>query len=261
MIVLDKDGIRSERFAQPQRRGICTMEYVYFARPDSNIDGINIHAGRKRLGQQLFREAPADADVVTGVPDSSISAAIGYAEESGIPYEMGLIKNRYAGRTFIQPSQALREQGVKMKLSAVRKVVEGKRVVVIDDSVVRGTTSRLIVGLVREAGATEVHLRISSPPFRNPCFFGIDTPSREELVASGMTVEEIRQHVGADSMGYLSIPGMIEAIGRKSCDDRDSGHCLGCFTDEYPAATSHEPEAVQQILSDWRRRKALPEEE
>ena len=167
------------------------MEYIYFARPDSDMNGTNIHSARKRMGSRLAMEAFVDADMVTGVPDSSISAAIGFAEQTGIPYELGLIKNRYTGRTFIQPSQELREQGVKMKLSAVRKVVEGKRVVMIDDSIVRGTTSLRIVNMLREAGATEVHVRITSPPFMNPCYYGIDTPDSRELIASQMSVEEI----------------------------------------------------------------------
>ena len=169
IIVIDRDGFRSEQFTEGGKRAICAMEYIYFARPDSDIDTVNIHSARKRMGKRLAMEAFVDADVVTGVPDSSISAAIGFAEQTGIPYELGLIKNRYTGRTFIIPSQELREQGVKMKLSAVRKVVEGKRVVMIDDSIVRGTTSLRIVNLLREAGATEVHVRISSPPFMNPC--------------------------------------------------------------------------------------------
>lgn len=236
MIILDEQGMRQTNFAEPERRGICTMEYVYFARPDSNLEGINLHAARKNLGRQLAKEAPVEADMVTGVPDSSISAAIGYAEEAQIPYELGLIKNRYAGRTFIEPSPELREMGVKMKLSAVRKVVEGKRVVMVDDSIIRGTTSLRIVNLLREAGAREVHVRISSPPFRNPCFFGMDTPSRRELIAANHSVEEIRQRIGADSLYFLTKDGMVQAIGRPKSGDRDRGHCLGCFTNEYPAS-------------------------
>ncbi len=185
------------------------MEYVYFSRPDSNIDGINVHAARKRMGKQLRKEAQIEADIVTGVPDSSISAAIGYAEEAGIPYEMGLIKNRYVGRTFIQPTQALREQGVKMKLSPVRGVVEGKRVIMVDDSIVRGTTSRRIVRMLKDAGAKEVHVVISSPPIKNPCFYGIDTSRKEELIANSKTVEEIRELIEADSLTFLSAEGMV----------------------------------------------------
>ncbi|GGK33976.1 amidophosphoribosyltransferase [Caldalkalibacillus thermarum] len=233
LLVIDQNGLRTERLTNQTQRTICSFEYIYFARPDSNIDGINVHLCRKQLGKKLAEEAPVEADVVTGVPDSSISAAIGYAEATGIPYELGLIKNRYVGRTFIQPTQALRAQGVRMKLSAVRKVVEGKRVVMIDDSIVRGTTSSRIVNMLREAGATEVHVRISSPPVIHPCYYGIDTSSREELIAAKHPVEEIREVIGADSLAFLSIEGMLEAIGRSDAVP-NRGHCLACFTGRYP---------------------------
>lgn len=233
LLIINDDGIRSERFTYATNRSICTMEYVYFSRPDSDIDGLNIHSARKRLGKQLAAEFPIEADVVTGVPDSSISAAIGYAEAANIPYEMGLIKNRYIGRTFIQPSQELREQGVKMKLSPVRGVVEGKRVVMVDDSIVRGTTSRRIVKMLKDAGATEVHVVISSPPIKNPCFYGIDTSTHEELIASKNSVEEIRSIIGADSLSFISVEGMVEAIGRPDTGE-NRGHCLACFTGKYP---------------------------
>ena len=233
LLVINDEGLHSERFSMNANRAICSMEYIYFSRPDSNVDGINVHSARKNLGKQLAKEATVEADVVTGVPDSSISAAIGYAEESGIPYELGLIKNRYVGRTFIQPSQSLREQGVKMKLSPVRGIVEGKRVVMVDDSIVRGTTSRRIVGMLREAGATEVHVRISSPPIKNPCFYGIDTSSKEELIASEHSVEEIRKMIGADSLTFLSNEGLLEAIGRQY-EDENRGQCMACFTGKYP---------------------------
>ena len=237
MIIVDRRGLREDRFIQPGRNAVCAMEYIYFARPDSDIDGINIHTARKNLGRRLAIEAFVDADVVTGVPDSSISAAIGFAEQTGIPYELGLIKNRYTGRTFIQPSQELREQGVKMKLSAVRKVVEGKRVVMIDDSIVRGTTSLRIVNLLRDAGATEVHVRISSPPFMNPCFYGIDTPDRKQLIAASKSVEEIRRAINADSLYFLSKEGMLEAFGR---DPKlaNYGTCTACFDNSYPTRLS-----------------------
>ncbi|MGF9908836.1 amidophosphoribosyltransferase [Brevibacillus porteri] len=239
LIVIDKDGITESKFTETTQRSICTFEYIYFARPDSDIDGINVHMARKRLGKQLALESAIDADVVTGVPDSSISAAIGFAEATGIPYEIGLIKNRYVGRTFIQPSQELRERAVYLKLSAVRKVVEGKRVVMIDDSIVRGTTSNRIVRMLREAGAKEVHVRISSPPVMNSCFYGIDTSSREELIAATKSVEEIRQIIEADSLSFLSIEGMIDAIGRTdSAPNR--GHCLACFNGEYPTEIEFE---------------------
>lgn len=233
LLIINDQGLTSERFTLNVNRAICSMEYIYFSRPDSNIDGINIHSARKNLGRQMAIEAPIEADVVTGVPDSSISAAIGFAEQSGIPYELGLIKNRYVGRTFIQPSQELREQGVKMKLSPVRKIVEGKRVVMVDDSIVRGTTSRRIVNMLREAGATEVHVRISSPPIKNPCFYGIDTSTTEELIAANNTVEEIREMIGADSLVFLSEEGLVEAIDRPY-EGQYKGQCMACFTGKYP---------------------------
>lgn len=233
LLIINDEGIRSERFSMNINRSICSMEYIYFSRPDSNIDGINVHTARKNLGKRLAVESEVEADVVTGVPDSSISAAIGFAELTGIPYELGLIKNRYVGRTFIQPSQSLREQGVKMKLSAVRGVVEGKRVVMVDDSIVRGTTSKRIVNMLREAGATEVHVRISSPPIANPCFYGIDTSTHEELIAANHSVEEIRQIIGADSLAFLSVEGLLEGLGRPY-EGETKGQCLACFTGRYP---------------------------
>ncbi|PTX50629.1 amidophosphoribosyltransferase [Melghirimyces profundicolus] len=242
LLVLDlngREGLRSMRFSEPAPRAVCSFEYIYFARPDSNIDGINVHSARKNLGRKLFEEAPVEADVVTGVPDSSTSAAIGFAEAAGIPFELGLIKNRYVGRTFIQPSQHLREQGVKMKLSAVRKVVEGKRVVMIDDSIVRGTTSRRIVRILKEAGATEVHVRISSPPVKHSCFYGIDTSDRKQLIAADYSVEEIRGIIGADSLRFLSEEGLVQAVGRPKENDT-CGHCLACFNGDYPTAVGTE---------------------
>lgn len=233
LLILDENGMREDRYAEITRRAICAMEYIYFARPDSDINGINIHSARKRMGRNLAIESFIDADIVTGVPDSSISAAIGYAEQTGIPYELGLIKNKYTGRTFIQPSQELRERGVKMKLSAVRKVVEGKRVVMIDDSIVRGTTSLRIVNLLREAGATEVHVRITSPPFKNPCYYGIDTPDRKELIASSRTVEEIRKQINADSLSFISHEGYVEAVGGND-GAHNRGMCMACFDNDYP---------------------------
>lgn len=242
MLVLDAEGLHEDRYAQPQRKALCAMEYIYFSRPDSDMNGSNMHAARKRMGQVMAQESFVDADVVTGVPDSSISAAIGYAEQTGIPYELGMIKNKYTGRTFIQPSQELREQGVKMKLSAVRRVVEGKRVVMIDDSIVRGTTSRRIVNLLREAGATEVHVRITSPPFKNPCFYGIDTPSRAELIASSKSIEEIRKEINADSLEFLSAEGLISAVEGDNARDYKGGLCMACFDNDYPTRTDFEGE-------------------
>ncbi|SFC90277.1 amidophosphoribosyltransferase [Bacillus sp. OV322] len=233
LLVIDDSGIAAERFSLSTQRSMCTMEYIYFSRPDSNIDGINVHTARKNLGKQLALEAFIEADVVTGVPDSSISVAIGYAEATGIPYELGLIKNRYVGRTFIQPSQSLREQGVKMKLSAVRGVVEGKRVVMVDDSIVRGTTSKRIVALLKEAGAKEVHVLISSPPIKNPCYYGIDTSTTEELIASENSVEEIRKIIGADTLTFLSVERTVAGIGRPF-EGELHGQCMACFTGKYP---------------------------
>ncbi len=242
LLIINDEGIQSVFFSETKQSAMCAMEYIYFSRPDSNINGINVHTARKNMGKRMAIEAPIVADVVTGVPDSSISAAIGYAEASGIPYEMGLVKNRYVGRTFIQPSQSLREQGVKMKLSAVRGVVEGKRVIMVDDSIVRGTTSRRIVNMLKDAGALEVHVVITSPPIKNPCFYGIDTSTKEELIASSNSVEEIREIIGADSLTFISVEGMLEAIGRVDTD-KNCGQCLACFTGEYP--TELYPESLQ----------------
>lgn len=233
LVIINKRGLQSDRFAEPAERAMCSMEYVYFSRPDSDIDGINIHMARKRCGKQLAREVKIEADVVTGVPDSSISAAIGFSEESGIPYELGLIKNRYVGRTFIQPKQSMRERGVKMKLSPVHQVVAGKRVVMVDDSIVRGTTSKRIVSMLRDAGATEVHVVIGAPPLVSPCFYGVDISTDSELIATGRSVEEVRELIGADSLTFLSAEGMLKAIGR-SPEMKNCGQCLACFTGEYP---------------------------
>jgi amidophosphoribosyltransferase len=233
LLILNENGLTSERFAVSPKLALDMMEFIYFSRPDSNIRGINVHTARKNLGKMLAVEAQIEADLVTGVPDSSISAAIGYAEASGIPYEMGLIKNRYVGRTFIQPSQSLREQGVKMKLSAVRGVVEGKRVVMVDDSIVRGTTSKRIVHMLKDAGATEVHVVIGSPPIKYPSYYGIDISTTEELIAANYSVEEIREMIGADSLTFLSVDGMMDAIGRLE-KGGSGGYNLCCFTGEYP---------------------------
>lgn len=237
LLILDQHGLIEDRYIEPQRKALCSMEYIYFARPDSDMNGANLHAARKRMGSVMAQESFIDADLVTGVPDSSISAAIGFAEQTGIPYELGMIKNKYTGRTFIQPSQELREQGVKMKLSAVRRVVEGKRVVMIDDSIVRGTTSRRIVNMLRDAGATEVHVRITSPPFKNPCFYGIDTPDRRELIASTMSIEEMRKELNADSLTFLSFEGLIKAVGGDNSTDYKGGMCMACFDNDYPTQT------------------------
>ena len=237
VLIISDRGLEVDTFVEKKEtRAMCAMEYVYFARPDSNIDGVNVHMARKRMGKELAIEwsnLGIEADVVTGVPDSSISAAIGFAEESGISYELGLIKNRYVGRTFIQPTQELRERGVKMKLSPVVNVVKGKRVVMVDDSIVRGTTSKRIVRMLKEAGATEVHVVISSPPMKNPCYYGIDTSTHEELIASSHSVEEIRIAIEADTLTFLSPEGMVRATARPF-EDEDGGLCMACFTGKYP---------------------------
>lgn len=212
---------------------LCVFEFIYFARPDSDIYGLNVHSARKALGRQLARKAPVEADLVTGVPDSSLSAGSGFAEEAGIPYEMGLVKNRYIGRTFISPEQSMREFGVKIKLNPLRSLIEGKRVVLVDDSIVRGTTSRYIVGLLRSAGAREVHVRISSPPYRFSCHYGIDTSSRGELAASGMSTEEVRKAIDADSLVYLDMDDLREVLGKAV-----RGFCYACFTGKYPVDVS-----------------------
>lgn len=234
LLIISNNGLEVDSFIEADKRTMCAMEYVYFARPDSNIDGINIHMARKRMGKELAGEcAHIEADIVTGVPDSSISAAIGFSEASGIPYELGLIKNRYVGRTFIQPTQELRERGVKMKLSPVVQVVKGKRVVMVDDSIVRGTTSKRIVRMLKEAGATEVHVVISSPPMTDPCFYGIDTSTHEELIASSHSIEEMRVAIEADSLTFLSVDGLVRATERPF-EDENAGLCMACFTGNYP---------------------------
>ncbi|RKQ34613.1 amidophosphoribosyltransferase [Oceanobacillus halophilus] len=232
LITIDDNGLRSTHFAEQKQRKLCAMEYVYLSRPDSNINYVNVHASRKQMGKVLANEAPADADIVIGVPDSSISAAIGFAEESGLPYEMGILKNRYVGRTFIQPSQELREQGVKMKLSPVRGIIEGKRVIMIDDSIVRGTTCKRIVKMLKAAGAKEVHVRIASPAIQNPCYYGIDMSTREELIAANHTIEEIAEIIGGDSLAYLTEEGLEKAV--LADDSFNQGMCTACMTGKYP---------------------------
>ncbi|WP_242985941.1 amidophosphoribosyltransferase [Oceanobacillus zhaokaii] len=232
LVTISDEGIKSTRFSIREPRKMCAMEYVYLSRPDSDVNYVNVHASRKRMGKELAKEAPADADIVIGVPDSSISAAIGYAEQSGLPYEMGIIKNRYVGRTFIQPSQELREQGVRMKLAPVRGIVEGKRIIMIDDSIVRGTTSKRIVQMLKDAGAKEVHVRIASPAIQHPCHYGIDMSTREELIAANNTEDEIAEIIGADSLAYLSDTGLEEAIVKDKTINQ--GVCMACMTGKYP---------------------------
>jgi amidophosphoribosyltransferase len=229
MVRIDDRGVHATRFAPAARESLCIFEYVYLARPDSQLRGRSVYGVRRELGRRLAIESPAEGDLVVPVPDTAHAAAAGYAEASGIPYGEALMKNRYVGRTFIQPSQMLRERGVKLKLNPIVETIKGRRLVVIDDSIVRGTTTRQLVQALREAGAAEVHVRITCPPIRWPCFYGIDMSTRAELVASDLAIEEIRQYVGADTLGYLSLDGMVAATG----DEKDR-FCRACFDGEYP---------------------------
>jgi amidophosphoribosyltransferase len=243
ILVIDEHGLTSLKPFRPAQRLQCVFEYVYFARPDSVLWGRNVHAVRKALGHQLAREYPVVADLVIAVPDSGVGAALGYSEESGLPYDVGLVRNHYVGRTFIEPQQGIRHFGVKVKLNPNREVLDGKRVVVIDDSIVRGTTSRKIVKMIRAAGAREVHVRISSPPIQWPCYYGIDTPTRRELIGSSHKVEEIQRYLGADSLGYLSLEGMLKATGS------DPGHfCHACFTGQYQVGFESEELAQLKLF-------------
>lgn len=236
IVIVDKDGLKSINFAERTKCETCSFEYIYFARPDSVIDGIDVNKSRELAGEQLYKDSPVEADIVIGVPDSGIPAAIGYSRASGIPYTLGLIKNKYIGRTFIAPTQELRERAVSIKLNPVKSVIDGKRVVLIDDSIVRGTTSKRLVDLVRAAGAKEVHFRVSSPMVKYPCYFGIDTPYRKDLIAAHKTVEEIGEFIGADSLGYLSIDALLKTLGE------NKKFCLGCFSGVYPVSAPMEAE-------------------
>lgn len=229
MVLINKNGIQSFKPFREEKHSYCIFEFIYFARPDSDIFGENVHYVRKKFGETLAEEAPAPADIVIPVPDSGISAALGYSKRSGIPFEMGLIRSHYIGRTFIEPKQSIRSFGVKLKLNPVKKFIRGKRVVIIDDSIVRGTTSRKIVKMIRDAGAKSVHFRVSSPPTLHPCFYGIDTPHKNELIASAQTVEEIRKFIAVDSLAYISIGGLAKAF-----HDGNSNFCKACFDGEYP---------------------------
>jgi amidophosphoribosyltransferase len=245
LISIDERGVRSQVFARPQPSG-CLFEYVYLARPDTAIAGRGVHATRLAIGRRLAAEHPVDADLVIPVPESGTPAAIGYAEASGIPYGQGLVKNSYVGRTFIQPSQTIRERGIRLKLNPLRDAIAGKRLVVVDDSIVRGTTQRAIVAMLREAGATEVHVRISSPPVSWPCFYGIDFASRAELIAGTLDVAGIRASIGADSLGYVSLDGLIRATTLPP--DR---LCHACFDGRYPLSVA-EAERGKHVLEEVR---------
>jgi len=236
LVMVSEDGVTSRYFDTTTRQASCIFEHVYFARPDSKIYGRWVQQSREQMGRQLARESGVPADLVVPVPDSGVTAAIGYAAESGIPFNLGLIRNHYVGRTFIQPEQRVRDFGVRMKLNPVRSLLEGKRVILIDDSIIRGTTSRKIVRMVRAAGATEVHLRISCPPTISPCFYGVDTPSKKDLIAANKSVAEICEYIEADSLAYLSLPGLTHSctIGESSDGLSPASFCTACYTGDYP---------------------------
>ena len=239
MIVIDQDGLRSSHPLREQRHSMCLFEHVYFARPDSLIYGRSINESRHKMGRRLAVEQPADADIVVPVPDSGVAASIGYAAESGLSFRFGLVRNHYIGRTFIEPRQSIRSFGVRIKLNPVRDLINGRRVVLIDDSIVRGTTSKKIVRMVREAGASEVHVRISCPPTISPCYYGVDTPNKSELIAANMTVPEICEFIEADSLGYLSLAGMIAATGISP-----DASCVACWNGQYPTRITREAETM-----------------
>jgi len=252
LIAIGEDGLRSTRFANPEPKG-CLFEYVYLARPDSVIAGRNVYAARVAVGKALAREHPVEADIVIGVPESGIPAAIGYAEQSGIPYSAGLVKNAYVGRTFIQPSQSIRQLGIRLKLNPLREIVRGKQVVMVDDSIVRGNTQRAQVRLLREAGAVAIHVRISSPPVTWPCFYGIDFATRAELIANGLDTEGIRRSIGADSLGYVSLDGLIAAT-----EQPKTRLCRACFDGDYPIALPADDLIGKHVLEGVQRRVTPP---
>jgi amidophosphoribosyltransferase len=229
MVIVGPKGVVRERYAPRKQASQCVFEHVYFSRPDSTVFGRSVQESRELMGRLLAREYPVDADIVVPVPDSGVAAALGYSAESGIPFRHGLIRNHYVGRTFIEPSQAIRDFGVKLKLNPIKHLLAGKSVILVDDSLVRGTTSRKLVRMVRNAGAREVHLRISCPPTISPCYYGVDTPSKQELIAANHTTEEIRRFVEADSLGYLSLDALSHAVG-----DTRNRYCYSCYTGEYP---------------------------
>jgi amidophosphoribosyltransferase len=249
IVEIDDNGLTSHMPVEQSKHATCLFELIYFARPDSTLLNQRLHLVRQRMGAVLAEEHPVDADVVVGLPDSATPAAIGYAKQSGIPYTEGLIKNRYIGRTFIQPDQRLRDIGVSLKFNALPEILDGKRVVLIDDTIVRGTTSRPIVNLLRNAGAKEVHMRVHAPPMMWPCYLGVDLARREELIAARMSVEEIGQHIGADSIGYLSLDGLLKAI-----DSPGGGFCTGCLTGHYPIPVQLEMDMDKLVLE----REAVP---
>ena len=229
MLIINEKGIESRRPFPEKAQAVCTFEHVYFSRPDSTVYGISVNQSRHKMGKRLAVEQPVPADIIVPVPDSGVAAAIGYSSQSGIPFRQAIIRNHYVGRTFIEPSQSIRSFGVRLKLNPIKDLINGRRVVLVDDSIVRGTTSKKIVSMVREAGATEVHVRISCPPTAHSCYYGVDTPHRQDLIASRMTEKEISDYIGADSLGYLSLEGMLEAIGVNA-----AASCTACWTGKYP---------------------------
>lgn len=254
IVVCSEDGVESLKPFPPQKHRACIFEYIYFSRPDSIVEDMSVYDIRKNIGRELARESGVPADLVIPIPDSGTPAALGYANEAKIPFELGIIRNHYVGRTFIEPSQQIRDLGVKLKHNANRREIAGKRVVLVDDSIVRGTTARKIVQMVRDAGATEVHMRIASPPTAHPCFYGIDTPSREELLAARMDVDSMRDHIGVDTLAYISIDGLYRAAGEADRDDSDPQFCDACFTGEYPVALTDladgDPPAQLSLLAE-----------
>ncbi len=246
MVIITSKGIESRFPFEPVKTRFCVFEYVYFARPDSIVEGRNVYEARKKIGSELAIESPVDADIVVPVPDSGVPAAIGFAQAAGLPFELGIIRNHYVGRTFIQPSDSIRHMGVKLKHNANRRMIEGKRVVLVDDSIVRGTTSQKIVQMVRDAGAREVHMRIASPPTRSSCFYGVDTPETSKLLASRMSVEEMADFIRVDSLGFLSIDGLYRAVGEPHRNDDSPQFCDACFTAEYPTRLA-DHEAVDNV--------------
>ena len=243
LVLITEAGLASYHWAQKPQRKLCIFEMIYFARPDSTMNNESLYSYRLRLGRQLAEESLIEADIVIGVPDSGIPAAIGFSQSSGIPYAEGLIKNRYVGRTFIQPTQMMRESGIRMKLNPLRDVLAGKRVVIVDDSIVRGTTSRKLVKMLRDAGAIEVHMRISSPPVTHPCFYGIDTDSQDQLIAATKSVAEIAQQIEVDSLAYLSREGMLKAT-----KEDPNSFCSACFTGDYPISVPEQVKRSKLIL-------------
>ncbi|MFC0407842.1 amidophosphoribosyltransferase [Roseomonas elaeocarpi] len=246
VVIADDRGLRSVRPFGKQQSRFCIFEYIYFARPDSVIEGTSVYNTRKRIGQELARESAVPADVIVPVPDSGVPAAMGYAAESGVPFELGIIRNHYVGRTFIEPTDQIRNLGVKLKHSANRTMIEGRRVILVDDSIVRGTTSRKIVEMVRAAGAAEVHMRIAAPPTTHPCFYGIDTPDRDKLLAANHSVEEMARFIGADSLAFISLDGLYRALGHQGRDARNPGYCDACFTGDYAIPLTDIQEAPER---------------